>query len=137
KRAAAVHVVFNVIGTVLFLLAMPLMTPVIAATSSDIVRQIANAHAIFNIANTIIQLPFAGAIVWLVVRLVPDRTRLELLEVPRHLDVRLLETPSVAINVSRDEIFEMAALARETVSLPLSASHVKISYAVFCLKKKN
>lgn len=121
KRAAAVHVVFNVIGTVLFLLAMPLMTPVIAATSSDIVRQIANAHAIFNIANTIIQLPFAGAIVWLVVRLVPDRTRLELLEAPRHLDVRLLETPSVAINVSRDEIFEMAALARETVSLPLSA----------------
>src|SRR5690606_41910805 len=82
---------------------------------------IANALVICTIANTRLRRPFAGAIVWLVVRLVPDRTRLELLEAPRHLDVRLLETPSVAINVSRDEIFEMAALARETVSLPLSA----------------
>lgn len=120
KRAAAVHVVFNVIGTILFMLALPIMTPLIVATSPDIVRQIANAHTIFNVANTVIQLPFAGAIVWLVTRLVPDRSRREAAEPARHLDQRLLETPSAAINVSRDEIFAMAALARETVALPLA-----------------
>jgi len=120
KRTAAVHVVFNVVGTILFLLTLPFVTPLIVATSTDIVRQIANAHAIFNITNTIIQLPFAGLIVWIVVRLIPDRSHREALEAPKHLDERLLETPSVAINVARNEMLEMAALARETVSLPLS-----------------
>lgn len=121
KRAAAVHVVFNVVGTVIFLLLLPILTPIVVATSADIVRQIANAHAMFNIANTIIQLPFAALIVWLVVKLVPDRgEKREELDGPRHLDNRFLDTPSVAINLTKDELREMAGLARETVSLPLA-----------------
>jgi len=122
RRAAAVHVVFNVIGTVIFLILLPFLTPLVVASSADIVRQIANAHAMFNIINTVIQLPFAAAIVWLVVKLVPDRGRdKELPDGPRHLDDRLLDTPSVAINLTRNELSEMAVLARDTVSLPLAA----------------
>ena len=120
KRAAAVHVLFNVVGTVIFLLLLPVFAPIVVATSADVVRQIANAHALFNIINTIIQLPFAAALVWLVVRIVPDRGRTEeAFEGPRHLDNRFLDTPPVAINLTKDELREMAALARETVVLPL------------------
>jgi len=122
RRAAAVHVVFNVAGTALFLLLLPAVTPLIVATTTDVVRQIANAHAVFNITNTVVQLPFAGAIVRLVTRLVPDRGRApEDPESPPRLDERLLETPPIAIDAARTELGNMAALARETVALPLAA----------------
>lgn len=115
KRAAGIHVVFNLIGTVLFVIVLPFVLPIVAATSTDIVRQIANAHTIFNVGNTLIQLPFAGLIVWLVLHIIPGKD--EELEVePLHLDERLLETPSVAIGLVRKELVTMAELAKGVVS---------------------
>lgn len=115
KRAAAIHVVFNLIGTTIFVIALPIVLPIVVATSSDILRQIANAHTIFNLSNTLIQLPFAGLIVWLVVRLVPGKEEEEEMLGPRHLDERFLETPSVAIGSVRKDLAIMADLARDIV----------------------
>lgn len=115
KRTAAVHVVFNFIGAILFTLALPLLTPIVIASSENVVRQIANAHTLFNVANTIIQLPFAGAIVWLVLKILPGRKE-EPTPKETHFDDRLLQTPSVALGVAHNEIMDMAKLARSVVS---------------------
>lgn len=117
RRAAAAHVVFNVIGTILFLAAFPLVLPIVVASSADIVRQIANAHALFNVANTIIQLPFISVIIWLALRLVPGREETDDVDSRlRHLDERLLDTPTVAIDVARKEVLGMAELARKNAA---------------------
>lgn len=118
RRAAAVHVIFNSIGTLLFLLALPLVTPIVIATSDDVVRQIANAHTIFNISNTVIQLPIAGLIVWVVLRILPSKSgdEPEIPDGPQHLDERLLDTPSVALGLAQKESLEMAGAARKVVS---------------------
>ena len=116
KRAAAVHVVFNLVGTILFVLALPLVLPIVVASSESIARQIANAHTIFNTVNTLIQLPAAGLIVWLVQRLVPGEEPAEEPDGPLHLDERFLDTPSVALDLARQEVQDMAALAREVVA---------------------
>ncbi len=122
KRAAAVHVVFNVVGTLIFLPLLPVVATVVSATSGDVVRQIANAHTLFNVTNTIIQLPLAGAIVWLVMRMLPGE------EVPTvepgteyQFDRRLIATPSLALNLMRKETLEMARSARRMVALSVDA----------------
>lgn len=122
KRAAAVHVVFNVVGTLLILPILPAFATIVASTSSDVVRQIANAHTLFNVTNTVIQLPLAGAIVWLVMRLLPGEMSLgEAPSLAVQFDRRLLATPSVALNLMRKETLEMAKAARQVVARSIEA----------------
>ena len=72
KQAAAAHVLFNLIGTIIFMLAFPLYKQLILMTSTDIGRQIANAHTIFNVLNTIIFFPFVNLLVKLISTLIPS-----------------------------------------------------------------
>ncbi|MGL4673895.1 MAG: Na/Pi cotransporter family protein, partial [Wohlfahrtiimonas sp.] len=64
KRAAAVHVLFNVVGTIIFLLLLGPFTHFMLWITSMLhlepKMQIAFAHGTFNVANTLIQLPFIG-----------------------------------------------------------------------------
>ena len=65
KRAAVIHFLFNLIGTILFMTILrgPVEAIVMKISPNDLQRQIANAHSLFNIINVIIQLPFAGLLV--------------------------------------------------------------------------
>jgi phosphate:Na+ symporter len=85
-RVAYVHVIFNVLGVVLWFALIPYLAEMVRALSpvasgleggeklaAEVPRQIANAHALFNIANTVIMLPFAGLLGAFVMRIVPDR----------------------------------------------------------------
>lgn len=110
KRAALMHLLFNVVGTLIFVLF--LTGPTIWAVSemgTDPARQLANAHTIFNIANTLIMLPFAGLIVKAVQIMIPDTgeeketTSLGI----KYLDDRILETPSIAILQVIKEVLHM------------------------------
>ena len=76
-------------------------------TYPETTAAIAATHSIFNIANTLLFLPFAHLIAGLLSRVVPDR---KIEEKPRltNLDVRMLETPIVGIEQSRVEILRMA-----------------------------
>ena len=60
KRAALIHLIFNILGTVLFLLFLNkiVVTTVTNIDPDNVARQIANVHTIFNIASTLILLPF-------------------------------------------------------------------------------
>lgn len=114
RRTALFHLIFNIIGTIIFMLLLPLVQTAVALTSSDPVRQIANAHTIFNVANTIIQLPFAFLIMKLVIHLVPGEP--EIIEHGlKYIDDRLLETPSFALAQVKKEIARMGNLALETL----------------------
>src|SRR5699024_550385 len=73
KRAAVIHFLFNLIGTIIFMtiLRWPIEAVVTRISPNDIRRQIANAHTLFNIVNVAIQLPFAGLLVKAANKLVP------------------------------------------------------------------
>ncbi|WP_213974425.1 Na/Pi cotransporter family protein [Tepidanaerobacter acetatoxydans] len=114
RRAALFHLLFNIIGTIIFLLILPLVQMAVVLTSSDPVRQIANAHTFFNVVNTVIQFPFAFLLVKLVTYIIPGEP--EVIERGlKYIDDRLLETPSLALVQVKKEIARMGSLALETL----------------------
>jgi phosphate:Na+ symporter len=77
-------------------------------------RQIANAHTVFNIMNTLIFIGFTSQFARLVEKLVPDKPIEELLIAkPKYLDEELLETPSLALDRARFEIGHMGERVKE------------------------
>ena len=115
KRAAFIHLTFNVIGTILFLILL-YATPIrmlIPMWDQVTNRQgIANFHMFFNIANTIILFPFANGLVALANWVIrgDDHERVVV------LDERLLATPAVALGQVKKEIVHMLEVAKKNVS---------------------
>ena len=106
KRVAIGHVTFNVLGVLLFCFWIPTFSEMVAQTSSNIPRQIANAHTFFNIFASIIFIPFTGYIAKTIIRYFPDKTEQRDIEKPAvlHLDEKLLNQPEAAINSAQAEI---------------------------------
>jgi len=120
RRAAVFHLTFNVIGSIIFLALLPLVEAVVTLTSSNPVRQIANAHTLFNVTNTIIQLPFSFLLVKLITTLIPGKP--EIIERGlKYIDDRLLETPSIAFTQVKKEIARMGNLSLEVLQDSISA----------------
>lgn len=119
KRAAAVHVIFNLLGTIMFvaLFQKPLywiITRIDPGTSARAVsRQIANAHTIFNITNTLIMIPFIGILVYLANKLIPGDDERE--EGVKYIDDRILETPPIALASAMKETLHMGNVARTSL----------------------
>jgi len=115
KRAALVHLSFNVIGTTVWLtvfcLIKGLFRPAILDASASLFG-IAVAHSVFNVLCTILMLPLSGFLEKLVTRLVPDAGRPE---AQPELDDRLLNTPPVALERSRKVAADMAETAVEAL----------------------
>ena len=112
KQAAAAHVLFNLLGIIIFLLCVPIYKALILQSSSDVGRQIANAHSIFNVLNTIIFLPFASLFARLIERIIPSEagTQPEAL----FLDPRLIgASPSAAVEAVKDELAHMGDIVKE------------------------
>lgn len=108
KRVAAVHVLFNVIGAIIFLIIMPLYQLVIEWMQGIMNLKpemvIAFAHGTFNVTNTIIQLPFIFILAWIVTKLVPSEDLNEKYK-PRMLDKNLINrAPNIALQEAQDEI---------------------------------
>ena len=116
KRAAVIHLLFNVLGAVIFGIITFLFfwaKPDLAASNITTV-QISIFHTIFNITNTIILFPFASQLVkasYLIIR--DGKEEEEEVTHPErlpHLDTRILETPSFAIEAAITEIGRMGDL---------------------------
>lgn len=111
KRAAMVHLFFNIIGTVVWLTVFSLVR---AAIHPPLLEQpasllgIAVAHSIFNILCTMLMLPLSGFLEKLVTGLVPDSRQPEL---QAELDERLLTTPPIALERCRKVAADMAETA--------------------------
>ena len=123
KRAAVVHLMFNVIGVVVLLTAFCIVKAVFAPAllqAPATMYGIAVAHSCFNVICTAILLPCGGLLEKLAVRLVPDGPR-EMAEQPVELDERLLPTPPLALQQCRAVAEEMAACAAEALNRGLDA----------------
>lgn len=117
KRAAIIHFLFNLIGTIIFMtfLRYPIAWLVTYLSPDDVQRQIANAHTSFNIINVIIQYPFAMFLVRAAEKLVPGKDEADITE-SRYLDRRIIETPSIALGQAMREANRMGNLVLENLS---------------------
>lgn len=120
KRAAVVHLMFNVIGVVVLLTAFWIVKIVFAPAILDenaTMSGIAIAHSLFNILCTAMLLPAGGLLEKLAIRIVPDKGGKEQ---PVELEERLLITPSVALGRCRAVAGEMACCAGEALHMALT-----------------
>lgn len=119
KRVAAVHLSFNIIGTVIFLVTFYAANAVLSFDfMGDIVNpaNIAVIHSIFNIASTAVLLPFyrkLEKLAILVVKDAPDKKVQD--ETLSLLDERFLDTPSVATMQCKKVAAKMAQLSRDSI----------------------
>ena len=115
KRTAVMHLLFNVIGTFIFLLitAFTPYTDLLGSISDNVSVQISTAHIIFNVVSTVVLFPFANWIIKMACILVPDKepedSKLEF----KFYDAHLLTTPPVAVEQIGKEVVRMAKLARD------------------------
>ncbi|MEQ9066595.1 MAG: Na/Pi symporter, partial [Gimesia chilikensis] len=131
RRAAYFHFLFN-IGGVLWISAIffwyvkfiPWLIDVDVTkevvvngevTFPETVKAIAATHSVFNILNTLVFLPFAGNIATLLTKIVRDKPQ-EISHLTS-LDIRILETPVLAIEQSRGEVLKMGRLCDEMVQM--------------------
>ena len=136
KRAAVVHLSFNVIGTIVWLTAFCIVRTAAAPAilnESATMYGIAIAHSVFNIACTAILLPASGLLEKLAIRLVPDGRKKES-EVT--LDERLLATPPLALEqcsvVTEDMAYYAAGAMKKAIECvsdfdPAAAQEVRDS----------
>lgn len=129
-RAAAVHVIFNIAGVLLWVMFIPQLAEFVVSISpaaddlsgkarmaAEVPRQIANAHTIFNLANTILFLGFTTYFARLVERLIPDKPQKETIIVePRYLNKDVVNLPSMALQQVRSELGHMGEIIIEMFS---------------------
>ena len=121
KRAAVVHLLFNVIGVVVLLTVFCIVRAVFAPALLNepaTMYGIAVAHSAFNLLCTAILLPAGSLLEKLACRIVPDDARVE---VVTELDERLLPTPSLALRQSRAVACEMAECSVRALNNALTA----------------
>lgn len=110
QQTAAAHVLFNIIGVLIFMLALPFFKNAVQHTATDIGRQLANAHTMFNVLNTLLFLPFVQPFARLVARLVPAPAT-QLTYEPVYLDRKLITvSPAAAVDAVKDELTHMGEL---------------------------
>ena len=120
-RAAMLHLIFNVVGTIIFL---PIIVPgflgrFVSYFSSDVNRQIANAHTIFNVINTIIMVPLIPILCKIVEKLIPGEDDEKV--GPKYIDDRLLETPVIAAGQVLKETIRMSNKSKLSLELAMDA----------------
>ena len=114
KRAALAHLMFNVFGTILFMLLLPVFQQVVLSISpvGNVARQIANAHTLFNVTNTIILLPFISLYTKLITKLMPGEEKV-LNKGPIYLDWHMENNPDIAVELASRELDRMGHLAAD------------------------
>lgn len=135
KRAAVMHLSFNVIGTLLFMIVLnkPIVAVVQYLDPANTARQIANAHTLFNLINVIILLPFSKYIVKLAERLVPvkeEEIELATANTTKYLDERMFETPSIALGNTVQEVVRMGGKARKSYTYAMEGLLTKDTKAI-------
>ena len=133
KRASLIHLYFNLIGTIIFMLVFYLLN---AFLHFSFLSQAASAvgiaiiHSLFNICCAIVLFPFGNGLVKLASLSIPDKKN-DLPETPakpaalQALDERFLDRPAFAVNICKNTTLEMAKLSRDAFHL---SREVLVSY---------
>ena len=120
RRAALVHLYFNLIGTAVFMIVFYLLNGILDFAFMDMAANaagIAVVHSVFNVTVTLCLLPFSNFLVKLACMTIKDDEEVleDAGETRSLLDVRFLEKPAFAIEQCRHVAMDMAELAKESV----------------------
>ncbi len=131
KRAAAIHLMFNTMGAIVFAVGMYLLTFILPEFALGPINavQISMFHTIFNVTNTVLLYPFANQLVRLSALFVKESKESEPVhvgegeeeEIYRHLDQRIFESPAFAIEVAATEVIHMGRITLENVRRAMDA----------------
>lgn len=132
KRTTIVHLLFNVIGTVIFVLlclATPLISIIGRLTPDNPMAQIANLHILFNVTTTLILLPFGVKLAELamVILTVHNDEKEDLLK-PLYLDDQHLGSVAIATAQLKKEIVHMFEIVRRNVDYIFEALDPKVRF---------
>lgn len=120
KRVAAIHVYFNLIGTVLFLTVFYVLDRIFGFSFTDTPiapAGIAVVHSIFNVATTVVLFPFAKLLEKLARKTVKDK---KATGKSAFIDDRLLNSPTLAVSESRNYTVKMGQTAIEALAKSIS-----------------
>ena len=111
KRVALSQLVFKTLGVLFFSLFISQFTQLAALTSVSIPRQIANAHTMFNVIDTMILLPFLNVFVKLIIKMLPGE-EIIIKKGPVYLNKEIINTPSIALGQANKELFRMGEMVQ-------------------------
>ena len=121
RRASIIHLLFNTIGSILFMVILLIWKDFYATTFckwfTEPSTQIAMFHTFFNVICTLIFLPFTKLLVKAAVLLVPEKKGEQKTSPVMFMDKRILNTPSVAIGQLTKETFRMADLSMASLQM--------------------
>ncbi|WP_312811852.1 Na/Pi cotransporter family protein [Sedimentibacter sp.] len=122
KRAAVIHLLFNISGTLLFMIFLrgPVEWIIFNMVPNYVPQEIAAGHIFFNIINVVIMLPFANLLVKISQILIKDNGD-ETQQVTKYIDDRLLVTPSIALTQASKEVLHLGNLALEEFETAIRA----------------
>lgn len=124
KRTTAIHLMFNVVGTVIFVvlcMVTPFVDWMITTNTANPAAQIANVHTIFNIATTVILFPFGPMLVNIAKKILPDTQVKHVMDADQWFEGLMaskhhLGVSTIAISQIHEEIRDMLAIAASNVS---------------------
>ncbi len=126
RRTAGIHLMFNIIGTLVYLPMLLLFPGIVTWVESfsvgDVSRQIANFHTIFNITVTILLFPFAKYMVKLITKIIKEKHEADVIEKRLiYLDERIAQTPTIALTQTLKELNRMGKIAYDNFRLSTEA----------------
>lgn len=127
KSAAYMHLLFNIIGTVIFsILSIIYFKMINPALGEELITitQISIVHTSFNVATTVLLFPFSNGIIYLAKKLNKVKETEEE-KVIVHLDDRVLETPSVAVQLAVKEVIRMGNIALKNLDASVNCLYTK------------
>jgi phosphate:Na+ symporter len=140
KRAAIIHLLFNVFGTILFILffRIPVQWLVFKIAPVDVPSQIAAGHVMFNVINVIILFPFSNLLVKASEFIIKGRDDEEE-HLLKYIDERLLATPPIALSQASREVLRLGKIVLEQFNVAIDAFITKnesLAYKVFEIEKQ-
>ena len=116
KRAAGIHLMFNILGTIIYLIVLALIPNIVTWVQSfspeNVARQIANFHTLFNVSVTLLLFPLGGLMVKTVTRLIPEKKKPGVAERKLvYLDERIAQTPVIALKQTLKELSRMGTIS--------------------------
>ena len=126
KRAALVHLMFNVIGSVAFMIMLMLWSNFFEVTFQTWfpgvpATQIAMFHTLFNVVTTLLLLPMAGVLVKIAQLFIKEKADDKEVLRCKFIDDRFLETPAIAVQQSVKEVAHAIKVAQETLNITIDA----------------
>lgn len=137
KTAALMHLLFNIIGTVIFSVAsIAFFTIVNPAWSHGNITQtqISTVHTIFNIATTVLLFPVSHLIIKLAKKIGRVEDEVQVVSVVS-LDDRMLQTPSIALQATISEVGRMGEVVKDTLTVAQEVLFTQKSKQIAKLKE--